>query len=219
MLRFVSWMLFSSPRLPRWGGFFRFCDKPTLPKIGENEHYLDMTAGFHRSLLVATLAGTSFLAAPLHAQDPVQTELVELRKLIMEQKDQIARLTTEVARANALLDGLRPMAAAPAIPPAAAGTPAVASVATPAEPARPTVVAPPPKVHVVVKGDSLEKIAKQHGIATIDLQKLNKISDPKKLQIGQSLILPANAVMPNAETPAEKPADKPAEKTEKKDPQ
>jgi LysM repeat protein len=39
----------------------------------------------------------------------------------------------------------------------------------------------------------LEKIAKQHNIQVTDLQKLNKISDPKKLQIGQQLTLPPNA--------------------------
>jgi LysM repeat protein len=48
-------------------------------------------------------------------------------------------------------------------------------------------------VHIIVKGDSLDKIAKQHGVTITELQKLNKISDPKKLQIGQQLVLPPTA--------------------------
>ena len=41
-----------------------------------------------------------------------------------------------------------------------------------------------------VKGESLEKIAKSHGTTVPELQKINRISDPKKLQIGQQLLLP-----------------------------
>ena len=57
-------------------------------------------------------------------------------------------------------------------------------------------------MHIVVKGDSLDKIAKQHNTTIAELQKLNKITDPKKLQIGQQLTLPPNATPAPAATPA-----------------
>jgi nucleoid-associated protein YgaU len=41
-----------------------------------------------------------------------------------------------------------------------------------------------------VSRTSLEKIAKAHGTTIPDLMKLNRIKDPKKLQIGQQLTLP-----------------------------
>jgi LysM repeat protein len=150
----------------------------------------------NRSLLLSSIFGWACLATPcLQAQDPaVQAELAALRKSIEDQKDQLARLANEVARLNALLDAPRkPEAIGTTVAPAIIATPGNSgSVPVPAEAPRPPVV-PPPPVHIVVKGDSLDKIAKQHGVSIIDLQKLNKISDPKKLQIGQQLVLPPNA--------------------------
>jgi LysM repeat protein len=42
----------------------------------------------------------------------------------------------------------------------------------------------------VEKGQTLISIARQHGVSVSDLQKLNKIEDVKKLQVGQRLLLP-----------------------------
>ena len=56
--------------------------------------------------------------------------------------------------------------------------------------ARVVTPAAPANVHIVVKGESLDKIAKTHGTTAVELQKLNRITDPKKLQIGQQLMLP-----------------------------
>ncbi|MBC8263816.1 MAG: LysM peptidoglycan-binding domain-containing protein, partial [Anaerolineales bacterium] len=45
-------------------------------------------------------------------------------------------------------------------------------------------------VHVVQEGDTLSEIAKQYGVTVEALQEVNAISDPKRLQIGQELIIP-----------------------------
>ncbi len=139
---------------------------------------------------MAALVAAAMLASSAHAQDSVQAELKALRQLVELQSKQIEVLSAQVARLNAQLD----QRADPASP--GAGT-APASHAQPGEAtefaipaARPVPAAPPGNVHVVVKGDSLDKIAKLHGTTVLDLQKLNRISDPKKLQIGQQLILP-----------------------------
>jgi len=44
--------------------------------------------------------------------------------------------------------------------------------------------------HVVAKGETLTSIARQHKVSISELQKLNHIEDDRKLQIGQTLILP-----------------------------
>jgi len=44
--------------------------------------------------------------------------------------------------------------------------------------------------HVVAKGETLTSIARQHKVTVEELQKLNHITDDRKLQIGQTLILP-----------------------------
>ena len=46
------------------------------------------------------------------------------------------------------------------------------------------------KIYVVQKGDNPALIAKRQGIKYADLLEANKITDPKKLQIGQKLIIP-----------------------------
>jgi len=48
-------------------------------------------------------------------------------------------------------------------------------------------------VYVVKKGDSPVKIAKQLKVSESDLLAINHIDDPRKLQIGQKLIIPAKA--------------------------
>ena len=49
------------------------------------------------------------------------------------------------------------------------------------------------EVHVVAKGENPVAIAKKHGVSYEDLLKLNKIEDPRKLQPGQKLRIPAKA--------------------------
>ena len=136
------------------------------------------------SIIVAafalSLAGV--FTPSVRAQDAVQNELKALRQRIEQQGQKIEMLSAQVARLSAQLDGrtANAPAPAPAADPAVTPAPAVADF-TPPKPAN---------VHIVVKGDSLDKIAKQHNTTAVDLQKINKITDPKKLQIGQQLLLP-----------------------------
>ena len=130
------------------------------------------------------LAATLFAAAcvpSVRADDAVQAELKSLRLLIELQSKQIEVLTAQVARLNARVEPrTEPGVAAPATETTEFAVPV----------ARPVAPAPPANTHIVLKGESLEKIAKSHGTTVIDIQKLNHITDPKKLQIGQQLMLP-----------------------------
>jgi LysM repeat protein len=47
-----------------------------------------------------------------------------------------------------------------------------------------------PKVYMVQKGDSPAGIAKKFKVSYADLLRTNNIEDPKKLQIGQKLVIP-----------------------------
>lgn len=68
-----------------------------------------------------------------------------------------------------------------------------------AEVAKPAEKAPAPsskdsgKVHTVAKGENPVAIAKKFGVSYAELLKLNKIDDPRKLQIGQKLHIPVKA--------------------------
>lgn len=130
---------------------------------------------------VATLASSA-----TRAQDTTDGEVMTLRKMVEQQAKQIESLSAQLAKLKAKIED-------PATPvaPKAPTAPAENSGEFAAPAAR--VVAPPApaaNVHIVVKGESLEKIAKAYGTTTPDLMKLNRIKDPKKLQIGQQLTLP-----------------------------
>ncbi len=130
----------------------------------------------------AALGMSVMLPGFLQAQD-VAGEVKALRQTVEQQAKQIELLTAQVARLTAKIDG--GAGAAPATQPGAAES---ADFSIPA--ARPVAPHPPANVHIVVKGESLDKIAKAHGTTVAELQKLNRITDPKKLQIGQQLVLP-----------------------------
>jgi LysM repeat protein len=61
-----------------------------------------------------------------------------------------------------------------------------------------TTEAPKPTVqsgnsHVVAKGETLTSIAKMHKVTVEELQKFNHIENDRKLQIGQTIMIPASA--------------------------
>ena len=58
-------------------------------------------------------------------------------------------------------------------------------------PPRPVVPSAKPATYTIKKGDSLVGIARENGISYAELTKLNKGVDPKKIQPGQILKLPA----------------------------
>jgi LysM repeat protein len=61
-----------------------------------------------------------------------------------------------------------------------------------------TTEAPKPTVqsgnsHVVAKGETLTSIAKMHKVTVEELQKFNHIENDRKLQIGQTIMIPPSA--------------------------
>ena len=61
--------------------------------------------------------------------------------------------------------------------------------ATPSNTATPTVT-PTPVIYTIVKGDTLLVIARQFGVSVSAIQSANGIDDPRRLRIGQELIIP-----------------------------
>jgi membrane-bound lytic murein transglycosylase D len=47
--------------------------------------------------------------------------------------------------------------------------------------------------HVVAKGETLTSIAKMHKVPVEELQKFNHIENDRKLQIGQTIMIPVSA--------------------------
>ena len=83
-----------------------------------------------------------------------------------------------------------PVATAPVNLPVATPRPtSTPAPSTPAPTSTPTST-PTPVIHTVQPGDTLIGIAKQYGISAEVLQEANAILDPRRLQIGQELVIP-----------------------------
>jgi LysM repeat protein len=100
-------------------------------------------------------------------------------------------------------------------PATSSGTPMPEPKMEPATvPAPVPVVHPPAKAwpsdtttYVVAGGDSLSVIAKRFNVTQSEVMALNKITDPKKLRVGQRLLLPGKVDV-NAAKPVRKTAEK-----------
>jgi LysM repeat protein len=192
----------------------------------ESEHYQSMTPRIHSIVGCGAFMLAAWFAPITHAQEgappaagSVQEELKALRQLIEQQSKQIDTLTAQITRLGGELErrnmvtpsaGLAENKDTPdvgASPAPAGAAPAGTAPTAAGTAAAPTakVVSPAPNTHIVVKGDSLDKIAKQNNTTVADLLKLNKIADPKKLQIGQQINLPPKDP---AATPAPAPEKK-----------
>ncbi|MHA3773469.1 LysM peptidoglycan-binding domain-containing protein [Verrucomicrobiota bacterium sgz303538] len=164
-----------------------------------------------------------FIAANFAAaQDPAPApaapdELRSLRQAIEQQTKQLEMINQQLTEINRRLSAAPPhspststsstpsapaAAAAPAASPAPSAPAPSAPAPTQAEPAKPEAVNDGSK-HTVAKGETLTSIAKRYNIPLAELEKANKITDDRKLQIGQVLNIPT-AANKTPETPTEK---------------
>ena len=140
-------------------------------------------------------------------------DLETIRQMLDQQSKQIDVLAQEIAHLNLLLEeknaGASPATAATA---AVETQPAAVPEATPPKampvaPAADADAAPAPTgpVHVVSKGETLTAIARRYKVTVPELMKVNKITDARKLQIGQTLLLPPDAKIAESPTPSPQP--------------
>jgi LysM repeat protein len=129
------------------------------------------------------------------AEGAHDNEIASLRAAVERQSARIEGLTREVARLTAILEKNQPDHAAPAAAPAAETQAQSAGAGMPAE------AAPPAATHVVARGETLTSIARLHKVGVGELLQANKIVDDRRLQIGQTLVIPARTEKPeNTET-------------------
>jgi LysM repeat protein len=166
------------------------------------------------------LAAMALSIARTPAQDP-SPELIELRELrvILEQhskrleaiqeqlnelrasaekeaKEKSSLETSSVASPNAVPpENPKPSQGGPILPSSTEGK-APGEIGKEAPKAE---AAPSSARHVVVKGETLTSIARHYNISLSELQRVNKIENDRKLQIGQSLVIPLSK-LPETQT-------------------
>jgi LysM repeat protein len=120
-------------------------------------------------------------------------QLEALAKKIDEQNAKIDTLSQQILRLQEQLSkpGVMIGEATPA--PTAGNPPAVSAVP------------PSGNTHIVARGETLTSIAKQYKVGVEELQKFNHIADDRKLQAGQTIVIPT----PGSVAPAISPASSP----------
>ncbi len=142
------------------------------------------------SLLVAVIFGAT-LAAQTPAGDKSEKMLEALSKKIDEQNAKIDTLSQQILKLEQQVTKMRPGVMIGETP---SPTPASNATADATKPA-PTQSG---NSHVVAKGETLTSIAKIYKVSVEELQKFNHIENDRKLQIGQTIMIPPPASSPGA---------------------
>ena len=129
---------------------------------------------------------SGFAEPPQDSPSPGETSALEkkidqINAKIDTLSQQILKLEQQVSRPGTVIGEVTP-----------APVPAAATVASDA--AHPAVSND--NAHVVARGETLTSIAKQHKVGVEELQKFNHIEDGRKLQAGQTILIPAPSASP-----------------------
>jgi len=112
------------------------------------------------------------------------TQLEALAKKIDEQNAKIDALSQEILKLEQQISHIRPGVMIGESTPSAASPAAAAAAGSSPHPAG-------SNTHIVARGETLTSIAKMYKITVDELQNANHIEDGRKLQAGQSIIIPA----------------------------
>jgi LysM repeat protein len=142
------------------------------------------------SLTAVVLFFAAAAARPVSAQtmaptpaDSTSAQLQALTKKIEEQNAKIDTLSQQILKLEQQLANTRPgVMIGEATPPPTA--PAASES---------TAHAGSENTHTVARGETLTSIAKMHNVTVSDLVKINHIENDRKLQIGQTIVIPGPA--------------------------
>jgi LysM repeat protein len=137
------------------------------------------------ALMGAFLCG-SIASAQTFADNPKSEKMLEaLSKKIDEQNAKIDTLSQQILKLEQQISKTRPGVIIGETP---APSPTSNATTSTAEAPKPTQQSG--NSHVVAKGETLTSIAKMHKVTVEELQKFNHIENDRKLQIGQTIMIP-----------------------------
>src|SRR5437667_12853568 len=119
-------------------------------------------------------------SAPASAASSDAAQLEALAKKIDAQNAKIDTLSQQILKLEQEIAHIRPGVMI------GEGAPSPAAGATSAEPPRPANG----NTHTVTRGETLTSIAKMYKVGVEELQKFNQIEDGRKLQAGQTIMIP-----------------------------
>jgi LysM repeat protein len=146
-----------------------------------------------------TLLGVLILSANVTAQtfagnDKTEKMIEALSQKIDEQNAKIDALSQQILKLEQQVSKFRPGVMIGETP-----SPAPTSTSNPTtEAPKASATQPSGNSHVVAKGETLTSIAKMHKVPVEELQKFNHIENDRKLQIGQTIMIPQTASSPGS---------------------
>jgi LysM repeat protein len=146
------------------------------------------------TLLSAIMLCANASAQTFAGNDKTEKMLEALSKKIDEQNAKIDTLSQQILKLEQQVSKSRPGVMIGETPSPSPTTNATADASKPA----PTQQSG--NNHVVAKGETLTSIAKMHKVTVEELQKFNHIENDRKLQIGQTIMIPPSASSPGAST-------------------
>jgi LysM repeat protein len=136
---------------------------------------------FSGALLLSTVSAQTPSPEPVKTFDTIQLEA--LTKKIDEQNAKIDALSQEILKLEQQISHIRPGTMI------GESTPSAHTGVAPAE-------SPPHPMsgntHTVARGETLTSIAKMYKVGVDELQKTNNIEDGRKLQAGQTILIPSS---------------------------
>ena len=138
-------------------------------------------ATFLFGLLCVVFAQTD---APKSRKSDNGSQLEALAKKIDEQNAKIDALSQEILKLEQQIAHIRPGVMIGEITPSAASPAAAVAAGSSSLPAG-------ANTHIVARGETLTSIAKMYKVTVDELQNANHIEDGRKLQAGQTIIIPA----------------------------
>ena len=143
---------------------------------------MKLTAFFCAALVSALGAAFAQTPAPESAKPADAAQLEALAKKIDEQNAKIDALSQEILKLEQQIAHIRP------------GIMIGESTPSPGTSAAPAASASHPgaagNTHIVARGETLTSIAKMYKVTVDELQQANHIEDGRKLQAGQTIVIP-----------------------------
>src|SRR5438045_4307616 len=157
---------------------------------------MKLVATFCATFLFGLLC-TGFAQTPAPKADKSHdaTQLEALAKKIDEQNAKIDALSQEILKLEQQIAHIRPGVMV------GESTPSASTPVAPAESASHPMNG---NTHTVARGETLTSIAKMYRVSIDELQNANNIEDGRKLQAGQTIVIPTAA------TPASSPSPSPS---------
>ena len=132
--------------------------------------------------------------APKSRKSDDTAQLEALAKKIDEQNAKIDALSQEILKLEQQIAHIRPGVMIGESTPSAANAAAAVAAGSSPHPAG-------ANTHIVTRGETLTSIAKLYKVSVEELQNANHIEDGRKLQAGQTIIIPAACCSPGLPRP------------------